>query len=248
MEIEEKNDEIVMSTKADTVTINSSRMKTSTQVEKSPVYVQNNSIKSNFKECLKNHASSIGGYAIDGCCEFLPASEEGSIEFYKCAACSCHRNFHRKETVVVPEDVTPLLFNNPCQLSPSTPFKAYYYTSNGNHHVTGASRGTGTTLALPSSDGAHISRGGAEENVHVHHDLEHIQGCGEGSSNSKKRFRTKFTTKQKEMMLDFAITLGWKIQKKDGNIVEEFCKQIGVQRHVFNIWIHNNKHTLGKMP
>lgn len=50
-----------------------------------------------YKECRKNHAASIGGYAVDGCREFMPAGEEGTAAAFKCAACSCHRNFHRQE-------------------------------------------------------------------------------------------------------------------------------------------------------
>lgn len=50
-----------------------------------------------YKECRKNHAASIGGYAVDGCREFMAAGEEGTSASFKCAACSCHRNFHRKE-------------------------------------------------------------------------------------------------------------------------------------------------------
>lgn len=50
-----------------------------------------------YKECLKNHAAAIGGSATDGCGEFMPSGEEGSIEALKCSACNCHRNFHRKE-------------------------------------------------------------------------------------------------------------------------------------------------------
>ncbi|XP_023002518.1 zinc-finger homeodomain protein 2-like [Cucurbita maxima] len=51
-----------------------------------------------YRECLKNHAIGIGGHAVDGCGEFMPAGEEGSIDALKCAACNCHRSFHRKET------------------------------------------------------------------------------------------------------------------------------------------------------
>ncbi|KAJ0972198.1 hypothetical protein J5N97_020157 [Dioscorea zingiberensis] len=51
-----------------------------------------------YKECLKNHAASIGGNATDGCGEFMPSGEEGTIEALKCSACNCHRNFHRKES------------------------------------------------------------------------------------------------------------------------------------------------------
>ncbi|PPD67341.1 hypothetical protein GOBAR_DD35780 [Gossypium barbadense] len=51
-----------------------------------------------YRECLKNHAVSIGGHAVDGCCEFIAAGDEGTVEALKCTACNCHRNFHRKET------------------------------------------------------------------------------------------------------------------------------------------------------
>ncbi|KAG8089401.1 hypothetical protein GUJ93_ZPchr0011g28588 [Zizania palustris] len=50
-----------------------------------------------YRECLKNHAAAIGGNATDGCGEFMPSGEEGSLEALKCSACGCHRNFHRKE-------------------------------------------------------------------------------------------------------------------------------------------------------
>ena len=41
-----------------------------------------------------------------------------------------------------------------------------------------------------------------------------------------KRFRTKFTHEQRKKMLDFAMTLGWKIKNIDENVVEEFCNEI----------------------
>nr|GMC59623.1 zinc-finger homeodomain protein 2-like [Ipomoea batatas] len=53
--------------------------------------------KPRYRECLKNHAVGIGGHAVDGCGEFMPAGEFGSLDALKCAACNCHRNFHRKE-------------------------------------------------------------------------------------------------------------------------------------------------------
>ncbi|KAI8541646.1 hypothetical protein RHMOL_Rhmol08G0078400 [Rhododendron molle] len=50
-----------------------------------------------YGECQKNHAASIGGYAVDGCREFMASSgEEGSTAALTCAACGCHRNFHRR--------------------------------------------------------------------------------------------------------------------------------------------------------
>ncbi|KAF3437690.1 hypothetical protein FNV43_RR20446 [Rhamnella rubrinervis] len=50
-----------------------------------------------YGECQKNHAASIGGYAVDGCREFMASGEEGTAQGLTCAACGCHRNFHRRE-------------------------------------------------------------------------------------------------------------------------------------------------------
>lgn len=50
-----------------------------------------------YAECQKNHAASIGGYAVDGCREFMASGEEGTSGALTCAACGCHRNFHRRE-------------------------------------------------------------------------------------------------------------------------------------------------------
>ncbi|KAF3439223.1 hypothetical protein FNV43_RR17498 [Rhamnella rubrinervis] len=54
--------------------------------------------KPRYRECLKNHAVGIGGHAVDGCGEFLAAGADGTLDALKCAACNCHRNFHRKES------------------------------------------------------------------------------------------------------------------------------------------------------
>ncbi|KAF5734061.1 zinc-finger homeodomain protein 4-like [Tripterygium wilfordii] len=49
-----------------------------------------------YKECLRNHAASLGSYATDGCGEFT--LDDTSPNSLQCAACGCHRNFHRKVT------------------------------------------------------------------------------------------------------------------------------------------------------
>ncbi|KAI4319141.1 hypothetical protein MLD38_032776 [Melastoma candidum] len=50
-----------------------------------------------YVECQKNHAAGIGGYAVDGCREFMASGGEGTEGALACAACGCHRNFHRRE-------------------------------------------------------------------------------------------------------------------------------------------------------
>ncbi|KAI3665881.1 hypothetical protein L6452_44516 [Arctium lappa] len=55
-----------------------------------------------YGECQRNHAANIGGYAVDGCREFMSAAGEAADEDEEteaaltCAACGCHRNFHRR--------------------------------------------------------------------------------------------------------------------------------------------------------
>ncbi|EEF40401.1 transcription factor, putative [Ricinus communis] len=52
-----------------------------------------------YKECWRNHAVLIGGYAADGCGEFIPKGGQGTRDALLCEACDCHRNFHRKELI-----------------------------------------------------------------------------------------------------------------------------------------------------
>ncbi|XP_052197742.1 mini zinc finger protein 2-like [Diospyros lotus] len=51
-----------------------------------------------YGECQRNHAAGIGGYAVDGCREFMASGEEGTTAALTCAACGCHRSFHRRIT------------------------------------------------------------------------------------------------------------------------------------------------------
>lgn len=44
----------------------------------------------------------------------------------------------------------------------------------------------------------------------------------------------------------FAEKVGWKMVKSDEGTVEEFCNEVGVRKGVLKVWMHNNKHTLGK--
>ncbi|XP_043705181.1 zinc-finger homeodomain protein 1-like [Telopea speciosissima] len=76
-----------------------------------------------YNECMRNHAASISGHVYDGCVEFMPAGEEGSQETLRCAACGCHRNFHRKDPPI-PSFLQSL---------PTTPMFLIY--NNNTHHL-----------------------------------------------------------------------------------------------------------------
>ncbi|KQJ90576.1 zinc-finger homeodomain protein 1 [Brachypodium distachyon] len=230
-----------------------------------------------YRECLKNHAVGIGGHAVDGCGEFIAAGEEGTIDALRCAACTCHRNFHRRESpneFPAGEGVqgaSPLF--SPAAYGAMVPhhqFSPYYRTPAGylhhhhQHHMAMAAAAAGhppRPLALPSTshsrdDADELSGGMAVGPMSAVGPLSSMSlggagpsGYGSGGSGSgKKRFRTKFTQEQKDRMLAFAERVGWRIQKHDEAAVQQFCDEVGVKRHVLKVWMHNNKHTLGKKP
>ncbi|KAK8511489.1 hypothetical protein V6N13_024122 [Hibiscus sabdariffa] len=196
-----------------------------------------------YKECLKNHAATLGGHALDGCGEFMPSPTSTPTDptSLKCAACGCHRNFHRREPELDPPPTPTIEYlpqhrhhppppasqphGSPNSASPP-PISSSYYPS--APHVLlalsgGLSTGTSDTTHLPSN----------------------TPNLG-SNSNSKKRFRTKFSQLQKDKMLEFAERIGWRIQKRDEQLIQEFCNGVGVHRGVLKVWMHNNKNTFGK--
>ncbi|KAG5031206.1 hypothetical protein JHK85_015188 [Glycine max] len=210
-----------------------------------------------YRECQKNHAVSIGGHAVDGCCEFLAAGEEGTLEAVICAACNCHRNFHRKE---IDGETSPYQHRSQPQPQPLHPqyhhqFSPYYHRAPPpsaagylHHHLVTPPVSQHRPLALPPlASGGVFSR--EEEDMSNPSSSGGgggggFSGGGGSGSGTKKRFRTKFTQEQKDKMLAFAEKLGWRIQKHDEAAVEQFCAETCIKRHVLKVWMHNNKHTL----
>lgn len=47
-------------------------------------------------------------------------------------------------------------------------------------------------------------------------------------------------------MYFFCDKLGWKMPKSNEMLVEEFCNEVGVDRRVLKVWMHNNKNPLRK--
>ncbi|RWW63441.1 hypothetical protein BHE74_00029374 [Ensete ventricosum] len=227
-----------------------------------------------YRECLKNHAVGIGGHAVDGCGEFLAAGEEGTLDALRCAACSCHRNFHRKEAEGGEGGrggggaLEVAGYHH--QFSPFYRTAAgYLHHHQPTHHPHMAAMPVAAAagqhhrplpLALPSTSGG---GGGGWHSRDDQDDMSNpMMGSGgggggyaagggmgaSGSGSHRKRFRTKFTQEQKDKMLAFAERVGWRIQKQDEAAVQQFCDETCVKRHVLKVWMHNNKHTLGKKP
>ncbi|XP_065871344.1 zinc-finger homeodomain protein 4 [Euphorbia lathyris] len=207
-----------------------------------------------YRECLKNHAASMGGNATDGCGEFMPSGEEGSIEALTCSACNCHRNFHRKEIEgESPPNSTSFDYyhNHPHfrrklilghHKNSSSIIGPEYPTAGGaaraHHHQMIMSYNM-----VPSDQSDEQEDGGG---VVIARPTHHQVVMNNNNNNNKKRFRTKFSVEQKEKMLNFAEKVGWKIQKQEEGVVQHFCQEIGVKRRVLKVWMHNNKHNLAK--
>ncbi|KAL3644565.1 hypothetical protein CASFOL_009745 [Castilleja foliolosa] len=175
-----------------------------------------------YKECMKNHAANIGGHAVDGCGEFLPPGGGGPVSL-KCAACGCHRSFHRRE----PESPTAI----------TPPFLNFRHPSLQKRFS--ISPPGAVTVPYNASPLFFGLRTGEE-----HHQAP-VTPTAENSA-GRKRFRTKFSQEQKEKMQSFSVKLGWKLQKCDEGAVKEFCSEIGVTKGVLKVWMHNNKNTIGK--
>ncbi|CAD6214284.1 unnamed protein product [Miscanthus lutarioriparius] len=157
-----------------------------------------------YRECMRNHAAKLGTYASDGCCEYTP--DDGQPAAMLCAACGCHRNFHRKAFL---------------------------------------------DAAAAGAHGAMLPSPGASPGYGIHHMAITAAGMGGGdaggSGSSRRRTRTKFTEEQKERMARLAERLGWRMPKREpgrapgDDEVGRFCREIGVHRQVFKVWMHNHK-------
>ncbi|KDP38514.1 hypothetical protein JCGZ_04439 [Jatropha curcas] len=198
-----------------------------------------------YRECLRNHAASVGGNVFDGCGEFMPGGEEGTLEALKCAACDCHRNFHRKEvdgeSQFSPSSRRSTMVHS-LQLPPPLPSPTVLHHqrySMGLHNSP-----TAANMVQPMTVAFGGGGGGTESSSE---DLNAFQSNAEGVPPpppyvlSRKRFRTKFTQEQKDRMMEFAEKVGWRINKQDEEEVEKFCAEVGVKRQVFKVWMHNNK-------
>ena len=201
-----------------------------------------------YRECQKNHAASLGGHAVDGCGEFIPSGKEGTLEALKCAACSCHRNFHRREflgpngelTCSCGSSVKSQAISVPYMLNQAIrPMSPMARDTKGHQLLSSADISPHAQLVMPLAQ--FEDENDEEEDDDDDEPPQHPYPRS-GSGSKKKRFRTKFTADQKERMREFADTLGWRFSKHDEDNVKEFCNDVGLQRNVFKVWMHNNKH------
>lgn len=210
-----------------------------------------------YGECLKNHAASMGGHVVDGCGEFMPCGEEGTPQSLRCAACDCHRNFHRKETDGEPQNVPNYYY--PCHPNnkgnnsqtrilspPQFPTPPPLHHHHHRHQQSRFSGGLFPPMMMAFGGGGGVAESSSEDLNMFQCNNAGGPGSVQAMLSSKKRFRTKFSQQQKDRMMEFADKLGWRIQKHDEQEVQQFCDQVGVKRQVFKVWMHNNKQAMKK--
>ncbi|XP_065880512.1 zinc-finger homeodomain protein 8-like [Euphorbia lathyris] len=190
-----------------------------------------------YKECMKNHAASIGGHANDGCGEFLPLADQP----FTCAACGCHRNFHRREGGSSSSSAVPHLLLPP-PLPPHHHHHQFLYNAGApsalkkrpDHEFEDAADDD-------DDDDDNDRRSETPEREEVNMEFGGARSAAAVEAAKSKRFRTKFTPEQKEKMLEFAEKIGWRINRNDDVALNLFCNEIGVKRNVLKVWMHNNK-------
>ncbi|XP_071713680.1 zinc-finger homeodomain protein 2-like [Rutidosis leptorrhynchoides] len=198
----------------------------------------NNPISFRYRECRKNVSPNAMHPIFDGCGEFVSSGPEDTLEATICAACKCHMSFHRKEEIGQQQQQEQQLQQ---QVHDVHRYQ-HNYVPAGNIQVTSSSTSHAPNedkctqvLSLPSAQ--------REDKKEI---VTSGSSGGEGSSGARKRQRTKFTSEEKDKMLRFAVSIGWRKNKENECEVNNFCKETGIKRKAFIVWMHNNKHTLGR--
>ncbi|CAA7041674.1 unnamed protein product [Microthlaspi erraticum] len=178
--------------------------------------------KARYGECRKNQAAGIGTTAYDGCGEFISATS--GEDPLNCAACGCHRSFHREDTISdgVTETVLDVL-----KIS-SDQFRRIFCSpyGEGNNRV-----------VIDQSVGGDV----VEEEQRVVIDRSGGGDVVEEEVGKVKRLKTKFTAEQTGKMRDYAEKLRWKVSPETREEVDKFCLEIGVDRRKFMNWMNNHK-------
>ncbi|KAG2584133.1 zinc-finger homeodomain protein 9-like [Panicum virgatum] len=224
-----------------------------------------------YRECLKNHAARLGGHALDGCGEFMPAPEADPADpgSLRCAACGCHRNFHRRVPEAPPSP--PLLALPPPpppqpsaardaralrgEEAPEDRLPAAFDDETESSDEEGSDFDEDRPLSplpapavgpppgyLPPAPHMRLALGAGAPGASTPAPPPPGPAAPPVAAAAPKRFRTKFSPEQKQRMQALSERLGWRLQKRDEAVVDESCREIGVTKGVFKVWMHNNKH------
>ncbi|XP_030529127.1 zinc-finger homeodomain protein 6-like [Rhodamnia argentea] len=158
----------------------------------------------------------MGKYMLDGCSEYSPKNPSTDL---LCAACRCHRNFHRK-VAIFDLEMTEASGN---------------YITGGQNIITPEEESLDLEVALPMLDA------GREEER-----LNQLVAPAQPEKKQRRR-KSKFTDEQVNQMRAFSEWLAWSTRDRTrAEEIKEFCAKMGISWTVFKTWLHNNKKHYGR--
>ncbi|XP_030529128.1 zinc-finger homeodomain protein 5-like [Rhodamnia argentea] len=156
----------------------------------------------------------MGKYMVDGCREYCPKNPNTDL---LCAACGCHRNFHRKVTIFDLE-MTETSGN---------------YSPGGQNIITPKEESFDLEVALPMLD-----TGGEDERSNQ---------LVTSAQQHKIKPESEFMDELVDQMRAFSERLGWSTRYRTReDEIKGFCAHMGISRTVFKTWLHSFTNNYGR--
>ena len=166
-----------------------------------------------YGECRRNHAAQLGSHSTDGCGEFYPSNPPEAPT--RCAACGCHRNFHRRHTIIHLDD---------------EPGKGAHSAGNGG-------------CGVKKSHGVKSHRRRMKEFTDLEESKEEAQVKPRGRGKKPRTmFTAKQKEMMRAFAESLGWTM---TNKETEAEVKKFCEEVGVTRYIFRTWLNNNKKIYG---
>ncbi|XP_015054791.1 zinc-finger homeodomain protein 4-like [Solanum pennellii] len=182
-----------------------------------------------YLECRHNYAARSNGYVLDGCGEFCPTGALKTLESFICAACHCHRNFHRKVEVELEDGVeSPIIsIDHPSRGTPlviiDDPPPQYTVKSRAQFCETSKKNNIDEETKM-KRDGGEIK-------------VRKLKRKYNASSSKRMRLNPY----QRERIWIFANEImRWKWTKSNEQVIP-FCDEIGITPKFLKNWINNTK-------
>ncbi|CAN4110698.1 unnamed protein product [Withania somnifera] len=186
-----------------------------------------------YLECMHNYAATSMGYVLDGCGEFCPTGAPGTPESFICAACQCHRNFHRKmeveEEVEAGLELPNLSVNHPRYGGPVVVIDNPIQRLRHPRQMFDKNN-VGTKMEMDEGD------------IEVAD-----QSNFKRKKNTSSSVRMKLNPYQKERIWAFAEeVMGWRWAGNNEQVIP-FCSEIGITPEFLKNWINNNRRRIGHL-
>ncbi|KAH0768286.1 hypothetical protein KY285_004157 [Solanum tuberosum] len=190
-----------------------------------------------YLECRHNYAARSNGYVLDGCGEFCPTGAPETLESFICAACHCHRNFHRKVEVEVEDGVeSPIIsINHPSHGTPlvimDNPPPQYTVRPRAQLCETFGKNNIDVETKMEMDGGE----------IEVRELKRKYNSCSSSS------VRIRLDPYQRERIWIFANEImGWKWTKNNEQVIP-FCDEIGITPKFLKNWINNTRRRIGPL-